>query len=140
LFGIFRRRRAPEADATADITNTMVSAFDALRGLASDPDPLQRLFGMNARLAALIGALRDVYPGLPIADDGPGMELIQTAAANDVFAAEKLASALFDLVEQCPNETNAKMNVMIFILSPASVPPSDRPRSGILGKWASHGA
>lgn len=136
MLGIFKRRRAPEVDATADITHTMVSAFDELRTLANNPDALQRQFGMNARLAAMIGALRDTYPGLPIADDGPGMELIQASGCNDVFAAAELANSLFDLVENCPNDPNAKMNVMIFILSPASIPPGDRPQVGLLGKWA----
>ena len=135
MFGMIKRLFSPVPDAESDITTTMVSSFDGLKKLVGNPDPLERLFGMNARLAAMIGALRDVYPNIPIANDGPGMELIETIAKKDVFAAQALSDELFELIRHCPKAVNAKTNVMIFILSPTSIPPNDRPRVGMISKW-----
>lgn len=133
MFGIFKRR---QPSPQVDITNTMVTSFGHLRALSTNPDRLQRLFGMNARIAAMMGALRDTYPGLPMDDNGPGGTLTQNLAARDNLAGGELADALFELVRGCPNDANAKMNVMIFIMSPASIPMEDRPCAGVLGHWS----
>ena len=84
----------------------------------------------------MIGALRDTYPKLPVDADSPGSSIIKLIAARDVFQADALLSSIFELVLHCPNNVTAKMNAMIFLVSPSSIPLEDRPSEGLLGKWS----
>lgn len=136
VFGLFKKKLSPAELARQDIETSMQTAFDVLAEEAKNPDQLHRLFAANARFAALIGALRDTYPGLPVDDHGPAMTLIEMIGTGDVFEAERLANALCDLIRYCPNQKQAKLNVMIFSISPSSVPIGERPREGPLAQWA----
>ena len=136
MFQFFRKRLTPAQIIEKDIQTTLTRTFDALAREARKPEGIQRLYSANGQLAAMIGALRDNYPTLPVDDDGPGLSMIKLIGARDVFQADVLLSSIFELVRHCPNNVTAKMNTMIFLVSPSSIPLEDRPTEGLLGKWS----
>ena len=117
MFGFLRRRRDLK-NAVADIDDTFLRTFAYLSKAANDPEKLTQRMAVVTALAATMGAIRDVYPGVPIEEENLATALIEAEAARNYADADALVGAVVRLVRRCPDRREARIDTILLILAP----------------------
>lgn len=111
LFKLIQVRRALN-----DIEITVLGTFSQLEAASQNPMQIMRQFEMGAALAALIGALRDVYPNIPIENQSLAVALIEANHEKRINESEILCDTISSLINNCPDDK--KLDTVFYIIAP----------------------
>lgn len=101
-----------------DVEETLLGAFEHLKHIAKTANSPTKEMEMGARLAALIAALRDVYPNIPIEEKSIAVALIEANSPYQMQNSIALGDAISKLVLECPNQNGEKIDTMFFMVAP----------------------
>lgn len=102
--------------ALNDIEITLLGTFSQLEAASQNPIQITRQFEMGAALAAVIGALRDVYPTIPIEDKSLAVALIEANYEKRMDDSKILCDAIGHLVNNCPDDK--RLDTVFYIIAP----------------------